>query len=203
MSKRIYTTSFTALALIAGLSVATPSYAQLGGVTGAVNGSLNSSMRSTTDLSTRTRARATTRAKVKAPEIRPEIRTEAPRTNVNARTGSPVVVYGTTRSGGYHSHGYYGRHTHTHGHAHYYEWTAMFWSLPCHKPPAKSRSARAIANKRATHILVTGFAINVRASKTLSPHTLPKSSLVGRGFFYFKRRMTEERLTPNPSQSFL
>jgi len=38
---------------MAGLSVATPSYAQLGGVTGAVNGSLNSSMRSTTDLSTR------------------------------------------------------------------------------------------------------------------------------------------------------
>ena len=109
MSKHFITTGLSAVTLAAGLMMAAPAQAQLGGVTGSVSGTLDAPIRSTTDISARTR----TRAKVKTPQ---------PRSNVRIKANSPVTVtYGTTRSGGYHSHNHYGRHTHTHGYDHFYD----------------------------------------------------------------------------------
>ena len=109
MSKQNLITGLSAITLAAGLMIAAPAQAQLGGLSGSVGGTVDSSVRSSTDISARTR----THAKVTAP---------APRTKVKARVSGPTVVtYGSTRSGGYHSHSHYGRHTHTHGYDHFYD----------------------------------------------------------------------------------
>ena len=109
MSKRIYTLGLLTLTLTAGLTLCSPAYAQLSGVTGSVGGTVDSTIGTSTDISARTR----TRARVKTPESR---------SKVKLRANSPVVVtYGTTRSGGYHTHGYYERHTHTHGYNHFHD----------------------------------------------------------------------------------
>lgn len=107
MSNRIYTMGLSTLTLIAGLALATPAHAQLGGVTGSVGGTLDSSLGASTDISSRTRA---------------TVRTPQPRARVKTRTSGPTVVtYGNTRSGGYHSHGHHSYHTHTHGYDHFYD----------------------------------------------------------------------------------
>ncbi|WP_026942652.1 hypothetical protein [Hellea balneolensis] len=112
MSKRIYTAGLSTLTLIAGLAIAAPASAQLGGLTGSVGGTIDGSVRSSTDISTRTRATVRT----------PKAKVPKPQTRVRVRAGSPATVrYGTTRSGGYHSHGGYHYHTHTHGYDHFYD----------------------------------------------------------------------------------
>lgn len=109
MSKQFIMTSLSTLIVVAGLAMASPAEAQLGGITGSVSGTVDSSVRQSTNIT----ARSHTRAKIDVP---------SPRPNVKVRATSPATIsYGATRSGGYHSHGYYRHHTHTHGHDHFYD----------------------------------------------------------------------------------
>ena len=91
MTKTILTHSLTAFVAVAGLSIAAPAAAQIGGITGSVGGTIDNTTRSTTDL------RANTRTRVSPPK---------PNTSVKVRS---------TRSGGYHTHDSYSHHTHTPG----------------------------------------------------------------------------------------
>ncbi len=109
MSKQFIITPLSTLTVVAGLAMASPAQAQLGGLSGSVNGTLDSSVRQSTNIT----ARSHTRAKLRVP---------SPRTNVKVRARSPATIsYGATRSGGYHAHGDYHYHTHTHGHDHFYD----------------------------------------------------------------------------------